>query len=686
MIKSAVTKLDNPTEIENLLQLVKEALPSDKYSNIQVSEQENEEAGTRACFKGYWGGGNRPVFIRVDKTPRTENGRKHVQRGYNTAHEVGISSGMGLEEALENHLIVPFDFHRDNGFTISVAPKIEGAVSIKRYKNKFNFQNFAKFFSQILSSAVFFRKKGFYHRDYSPFNLLVRENGDLEAWITDFANACEISEVREDYIPTAGARTIRHPRLSFAKIPSKYNDDCEVYALAHNMLIALNGEAAVEYDYLNGTGKNISTTESLVDINKNWLTEKHDEAIKQAIKKLPKWAKKRYGRLIYKAMAINKSYDSLLDFEKGFKKASRPSLLTKLKTETSGKIAAATLTAAIPLMIAGGTALNKRYTKNLETAVTEASKYVVSTDFNGSKLELVNNLLNFDISIIDKENHDFIYDEKKKPEYLSLKPGQLLTIITRPQEKPRPGNIGLAFPFFKGKIYIEGYLAKEFQTDTIISDPSKYDDFGPNLAYFDFKVPEDILDGNYTLVAELYSQDKPNPPNHSNALDNIKYEKSGKSINRKRIPVVIGNPRDKIHVDHLRLDFSEFIGFKNLEKEPYRNDPNLIDNKAIGPNVTYEFSIPELGFKKSMYVENHGLQSSHYPRIPLPSPKDSRERTLQLVVKSKDGILGYTFFPIRGDDIGGDGKFYWWESCPTDPNFSDKLVDYRKKIYQEVEK
>jgi serine/threonine protein kinase len=674
----AIAETEESQELNEILNhLRKEA---SRYSDIQICEKSNKNAGTKACFVGK--DGKRDVMFTTEKKPKNQIARHVRDNGYGLINEIGIAREFGLEEAIENHLAVHFDSFESNRNLVAVAPKID-AIPLKEYvkEGEFSFKEFSGFFRQAISTQRFLKNKGIYHGDFSPYNLLVKQNGKLEAWVTDLGSASKINEANLRSAHTLGARTIEDPNLFFRK-GSRYNDSSEIYALAQNMLVALNGEPAVKYDHINGRGESFEG-ENLIE-NGKWNEEKHNKAIKSAIKKLPRWARKRYGKMVYKAMASSGNYNTLEEFQVDFEKASKLSLLTRLRTETSAKLAAGGLAAVLALAGTGIPMLQEHYSKNLEAAVAEASKYVVATKFNGSELQLVNNLLDLELSIWSREEHPrVLYSKEKKPDYISLSRGQLVSVSTAPQEKPRPEGNGLAMPHFKGKLYIEGYPGEKFFTDSIMPDPSKYEDFGPNLAYFDFKVPDDIPDGNYTLVAELYAQDKPNPPNHYDALERIKYEDPGKAINRKRIPIVIGNPRDKLHWESLRLDYSTFIDFANMEKEPLESNPNLMGSKRIGPNITYEFSIPEIGFKGSEYVENHGLGSHHSPKIRIPSPKDTIEKTLQLVVKQEDRVLGYTFIPIRGNDIARDGSFYWWEVCPPGPEFSDKLIKYREAIYQE---
>lgn len=667
MISAAVENRKGALELEGLLKDIRESTFG-RIDTIEIFEQGNKHAGTKAVFRGLDGG--RKVILTVIKKPGNHVAERIVGAGYGLENEVNVAREFGVDEAIENHLAVNYESIRTgNNELVAISPEID-AVCLADYveKNKFGLNEFRNFFRQVISTQKFMKDKGIYHRDLSPYNLLVKKNGKLEAWTTDLGSACKIEKAKVETLQTRGARTVRDPRVFFKK-NAEYGDSQEVYAIAQDMFVALNGKPAVKYD-----SKDI----------KRFNSQVHDAAIKSSIQNLPKWARKRYGKLIYKAIASDGNY-TIEEFQKDFEKASRLGLLERIKEETSAKIAAAGLAGIIALSSFGSLGihnLNKNNQTKLETAVTEASKYIVTSKFNNSELELVNNLIDLELNITDKESHKYLCEKDKKPEFLSLKPSQKLDIFPYPRERPIPNNFGLAFPFFKGRVYIEGYPATEFSTQSIFYDTSAYDDVGgPLLPWIDFEVPKEIPEGNYTFVMELYSHDKPDSPNHRSALENIKYEEPGKAISRKRIPVVIGNPRDKIHLHSLRLDYSEFIGLINLEKELWKYNPTMLVNKDISQDTVYKISIPEIEFEREVSFKEKYPSDRSFFSLGLPKPSDEIEKTLQIVARQDGKVVGYTFFPIRGKKIG-EGVI-WWEASPPDPNFSDRLIEYRKQIYSD---
>jgi len=682
MIRPAVMSDSERAELEGKIEQLRGVLPNDRYFDLSIFLEANEVAGMRGCFRACWGApeenGGRKVVILGDKTPRTEVGQTLFDKGYGTKNEIKVASKISLEEALSNHLVLPFDFYNVNGDSYSVAPEIEGAVSLKKHaeNNKFNFKDFKQFFTQIIDTAVFFGRKGFFHRDLSPQNLLVKKNGKLEGWITDVAAACEVKEARPDYFPTSGANTVRNPRLSFSGEEIKYEERDEAYALAQNMLVASNGEPAVKYDYAN---------------EGSWDKKNHDKAVKQAIKKLPKWARKRYGKIIYNAMAADKGYDSLADFEKDFRKASKPGLFEKLKENK-----------ALPVLgLAGILALGYGYTvydevakdkSVLEKLVIEAEKYEVVSAFDGERLSTSNNLVDLDFYIFDKGDKNRKYEllygeclgELKEPKFLHLEPGQKLSLTVKPRQKPRPGDHGSYLPPMKVKAYFEGFPAKEFNTEALMPDPTQYDpESCPFIFPEDINVPSSIPEGNHAFVVELYSHNyTPSPEkNWKDALDEIVYSEKG-AISRERIPVVVGNPKHKVNINSLSLGVQPYISLSNVEDYL----------KTIDPNLSLEVSIPELNYHMPPYGPQDLLTNVISRRLQLPKPGDLEIKTLQVMVinrsnledESNEEIVNLSHFPIRGVKIGDN--FYWWESALSYEGFSDKLVKYRKHAMGEIEK
>jgi serine/threonine protein kinase len=653
--------MPNPTEESKLLGLIKEKLPQDKYSDLQVCDEENSEAGTRACFTGKWGGGV-PVFIKVDKTPKSENGQRHMDRGYNTGHEIDILTQIPIDEALDNSIVPIMDFHRDDETSIFVAPKAEGE-SLKRYKErgmKIGFNDFKSLYTQVIRGSNFFKQKGLYHRDLSPQNIIINKNGKLTAKIIDPTNACEISKLDNEnhgseYIPTSGAKIIRDPTLN---AETKYSDANEIYAIGKNMLFSLTGES-FEFDPLNSEFDSIA----------------YQKLVKSAIKQLPNWARKKYGKILDKATTCdeNKRYSTLEEFQSDFISAGKPNMWQQLvKSRALPTIAAAALVGGIGSYISIDNLHNDK--KILEQVVAEAEKYPATAEWNGSDIELNNNLFEFNPTVAKREPFKQLYDKKTRPEYLSLQPGDKLEIIPRPDLKPLPGKAGsYAGHYFPGKVYIEGFKGIEFRTEGVINDPQKYDMSGPNIPWVKLDIPKDIPQGVWNLAIELYAPVHKKNENYGSALDHIRFKNPGRAIARKRIPIVIGSPDTGINVTS--------VGLGNLT-EYYDIQRIIHTGKKLKKGLSYECSVPEINFKQ-IEVSDAESYNAIAGGVRLPNPKNENEVTMQIIVRDiNDGnkIINYNAFPMKANKLGDN--FYGWNWSLPGENFSKKLVEYRKQAIE----
>ena len=240
-------------DLPELIDIVRGILPSDKYQKLQPFNE--EKGGTRETFLADWGMGERKVIVKVDKKPVSPNGEYHVKRGYTTAHEIEVTSKIGLEEAVQHHISPLIDYYEVGGVTVSVEPFFEGSKSLRRLveeKGRLSYKEVKEIFTQILEAERFLIKdKGLYNRDLNPGNILIREgrNG-LEVRITDLANATSIDDVSAKSRPTVGARMITDPFLGekFTGHLSCYDERSEVYAIGVNLIYALTGQVPFEYD------------------------------------------------------------------------------------------------------------------------------------------------------------------------------------------------------------------------------------------------------------------------------------------------------------------------------------------------------------------------------------------------------------------------------------------------------
>ena len=149
----------------------------------------------------------------------------------------------------------------------------------------------------------------------------------------------------------------------------------------------------------------------------------------------------------------------------------------------------------------------------------------------------------------------------------------------------------------------------------------------------------------------------------------------GKVISRKRIPLVIGDLADRVNVKWIKLDYSESIGMHDLGdgKEEY---------PKINPSLNYIVSIVEEGFKIEKQSNQNFSSNTYSTILHLPNSTNTDERTLQIVAKDGNQVIGYTFVPIRRTEVGD--SYFWWELSIPDKDFSKRIIEYRKNIYKDL--
>ena len=161
---------------------------------------------------------------------------------------------------------------------------------MKRYSEEIvpNKEDFKNIFKKVIVAADYATNViGVHNRDINPCNVLVRKNGQgLEVRVTDWTNAIKRDTPHDGSLSTAGARIVRDPLLG-----KNFIEKNEIYSIAHNALIYLNGESAVEYD----------------PDKPDFHSDIHDKRIKGALKKTPRWAKK-YRDILWRALCSDENF------------------------------------------------------------------------------------------------------------------------------------------------------------------------------------------------------------------------------------------------------------------------------------------------------------------------------------------------------------------------------------------
>jgi len=639
------------------IEFLKQVLP-DNYHDIEFFK----EGGTRRLYQAKWGPADEEVVIKIDREElESPRAKRHVSRGCDTRNDVMALAKIRKIENPEFHSINRLnDFIvLEDGKVISIESKFDDAPNLEelvKEKGPLKVKEFEEVFSQVLEAVGYLNYiVGLYHRDNKPSNILIGEN--LEVRLTDLANACRKDHPSEKYLPTAGGHFVMDPLLigEFTEDERRYNDQSELFAVGVNMYYALTGKYIFEYDPDNGTAVDFKER-SLLDENGKLDKTKHEQALEEALTELPNEAGK-YAKIIRRLLTTDEKsrYKSIENLIWDFEKKKKPHWLR-------GVFSKSVLTAALLSTLALGSIaglIGYKVNKNLETAIEDSRKYEVIA--NWDDLEIQNNLVRLGMRFHEEPQR--VTKDHYKTKYLVAKPGEKLDVTVTAKEIIEATE-GIGY-HLDGKVYIEGFPAITFP---ITPEPPDFepDEFSGYIGFkwIDLMIPKDIQEGTYTLVSELCVPEKPNIGEDS-AFEKLKFPKPGTVIARKRIPIVIGNPKNQLCIEALTLGIYEYLTMKNLVEYEFKDRPSL----------TYEVSIAGTNFK-NVYENEKG----DFLNMRLSNPSHTYQRTLQIVVKDKDKIIGYQFVPIKGHKIGDNVNWYEF-SIPT-KEFSETLERYRRVLYE----
>ncbi len=509
-------------------------------------------------------------------------------------------------------------------------------------------------------------KLGKVHGDIKPDNILLTEDGI--AMLGDFGVSSPIDPQMQSKDSRGNIGWIyTRSYMNFNGIHK--NERSDVFALG-----ALFGRLiAGKYVHQERIEGNENPDKAMASITR----EEAESDTKRYSKSIPKPFRRFFERCIsfnsedrYKnGCEMRQAFESsVLQYERA-----RPiERLKRWGTALAGGIVLATA-AAIPLGLSLKNANNEK--THLEQKVDEALKYTVVSDWDDN-LEIQNNLMDLKIDLSDEKFH-LIYGgiwtkEAKFPKFLELKKGQPIRINSYAFLKPIVNKKGLAFPYFPGKAYIEGYEAKEFFVHPQCYRRD-YSGMGVHSGGFNDKkliIPREIPDGTYNLIIELYSQEKGDPPNTVTALSFTRFQDPGKTIARKKIPIIIGNPSEKLELCSLDLN-----GY--TERYSIGNVGSLYE--LIKSDLTSDISMFSLGDLGVISLRGN-YSNALADRITMPYVDKNASSILQIVARQNGNPVFYSFIPVKSEKVT-DSHWYWKMDLP-DRDFPEKCIELRKKIYE----
>jgi len=701
----------------------------EKYHNIQFWK----EGGTRLLFTADWGPGNEKRVIKVDKvmlrnaSPRS---LRHVERGYVTANDMDALAQLpadaeqhGLMRLLDyadlsefgRGKVVVEPFFNSQSLEEKVAS--EGAVSFKNGKD---------LFGKIFHAADYFvTHTGRLHRDPKPANILVgvgAQAGNVR--ITDFANSRSVFDKEIKYLPTAGSTQVTDWQL-YGTLTGKetvYDEKSEVYAYGMSYLFARLGKQFVDIDPDKRTAVALDTGESLLNDEGMIDKTKYNSALKRAIKGLSRKERKFVQRAL--TSDLDKRYSTLDELVQGFDKMHRPGLLGHLKQHQNAIMAAVGVTMAGTAMLTVYSLDKYNEKKEAENAaeVAEAQKYEVTKKWNGVGPELVNNLVDLDVSVhTDNTYKDPDYYSYPADAYIKVKPGNMLDLYANLKERPRPRGseekYSTTTPYHLARAYIEGLpLELEVDKDYIknvrylalnmgVRDPTLQDAKLRNEFYLRalstdgteemhegafggvgmtrFNVPKELPDGTYILAVEVYEPTN-SDINGVPGSKNLRYSSPGKILARKRIPIIVGEPSVAPDLSYVQLN--DFLMGSGMHFK------DLIGSGRHPTSGTYGINARDLDVQTRVPEENYSSDNDaglpwrfKMPDVRPQTKDDLNTRTLEITVRDKNNkVVLYTALPVQRKyqftNPSTGEKEYRWGLSEWDKSASEFLAGRRPDI------
>lgn len=674
------------SEKERILEIVKRKLGRN-YKDFEFIGM-GSEAYT---LKAKWGPAGALRAIRVDRLdinhPRS---LRHHERGYGTKNHINTLADLGEAEAYGIIGLLDFVDSPEDGVSIAIHKLVEGGKTLEdriQERGPQSLPEIKAVYSSIIRSAKYFHSKGVMHRDLGTRNVMVEGDDTVEnVKVLDFGIAGR-GKAPGILSTTAGNRFIRDPRNIYGD--SSYDFKSDLYSIGADIFYSLKGKGSFEFDPDKGIARVCSTGESLLGGDGELIKTKFEEALDKEIDNLPKYAK-RLGRVVKRCMTLDEKlrYSSIEELEKDFNSAFAPGLFERVKKGWK-KAAAIGMIASLPFMgVAGGIyshSVNRA--RQLEQKIIEEGKFLISSQFDGATLEYETNIFDLDLDLVDmKKNYKLLYGtdfrngNRLVPSMIYLSREDLedeLQLTAYIREKPKNAKTaGNSFPSFLSNVYLKGREGKLVFAHSESCDSAAhvdYDGFRGMRNTVNFKVPNDLPDGVYTLVLDVYAHDPSTKCEWENNMLKIsRYEHPGRVLASKPISMVIGKPEEGLRITNLALD--SYGGLLSIYPFEKMGD--------IRKGITYEFYIPELGFRHQIVDSERNPVNcfSCTPASFLPKPEDDKEKTLIVTARDSEGkIIMYDGFNIRRDQLLKDSPD--WKVCPYDKTFSERLQTYRAGLH-----
>lgn len=275
-------------------------------------------------------------------------------------------------------------------------------------------------------------------------------------------------------------------------------------------------------------------------------------------------------------------------------------------------------------------------------------------------MEIGNNLVELDIAAKSKKG-----DEFPQQRYLTVTPGEELSATLRLRNIANPMKKKGYIRTFNGQVYVEGFFGDEF---TITSEPynttGMYEARGyVGVGYVHPTIPLSLREGTYVLAIELYA-----PP--IQVYEKLHFVEPGMILARKRIPLVVGSPPNKMDITRIELGLESSIHIGDVE-----NSAPLFVN--LKKPFSYDVFIPELGYKERM--KDHGGSNTFWTGLGfLPDGISEMDGTLGISIQEGNNVIACSFVPMNY--VRHTPTYAHWRLGIPGKEFSEKLVSYRKQF------
>ncbi|MFT4303047.1 MAG: protein kinase domain-containing protein [Candidatus Woesearchaeota archaeon] len=640
-----------------------------------------DEGGSKKAFLTHWGPAKQKKVAKIERLNITNpRAIRYIYSGHSTKNEINVLAS--IENPDKHHLVRLHDYYELEDGTMIIIEDHFPSKNLERLvkeQGPLTTKDFTTVFSQVIDAHRYLvAERNILHRDGKAGNILVNQDNGLEVRLTDFANASLIDNIEDKMFATAGSKSYTDPlsQGTFTGKPSKFTEQSEMYTIGINMLYALTGKLPFEYDPDAKTGIANRTEKLILNPDGTANRDLHNQELEAILSTLPNGSKK-YANIIRKLVTLDESqrYKSINQLHKDFKKASKRKILGMTTDAIKYGLIGTSIIAALFAGLDYQSRIKKEHLQEIEERIRLRPQWQARTQ------TIENQFFELDIQYINVKNSDWDslgahYPRDNHLRVNSTNDNEELSFYIIAKERIKIGSQFQANPNLGLRIYIPGHKPLERIIHTTSPECSGFDEVAPGIYIPNFKIPENINPGTYKLIMELYALSEDQQiTGYTNG--ELKLPETGTVIERRSIPIVIGEPELETIVD--RLQFGYFTYQINMQPpETYMtfNRSKMETKLRNAEDLTLKYSVPEIGFSS---VKKY---NSYINIGDLPRPTDNNTNTLQIVVYHDGEPISEDFFPITRGIPENYNQNSWQLALYTD-EWIKVLTNYTKSVNHE---